>query len=173
MLSLYTAWKLVEDSGYKLLLFVNPTSAMDAQDIGYRKGDTFEKLMQSSVGSMLKSKFGSVDEIKHQMETKHNLDILPMLDIRGFDTGDQKTILWIPEAQNLTSELMKLSLQRVTETCKVIIDGDFNAQVDKDIYSYDNGMKRVSEVFRGTHLFGEVELQTVYRSELADLADTL
>lgn len=173
MLSLYTAWKLVEDSGYKLLLFVNPTSAMDAQDIGYRKGDTFEKLMQSSVGSMLKSKFGSVDEIKHQIEVKKNLDILPMLDIRGFDTGEQKTILWIPEAQNLTSELMKLSLQRVTETCKVIIDGDFNAQVDKDIYSYDNGMKRVSEVFRGTPLFGEIELQKVYRSELADLADTL
>jgi predicted ribonuclease YlaK len=31
----------------------------------------------------------------------------------------------------------------------------------------------MSEVFRGTDLYGEVELQNVWRSRLADLADKM
>ena len=128
--------------------------------------------MQSPFGSMLKSKFGSVDEILYQINVNKKLEILPVSDIRGYDTGDDRTILYLPEAQNLTVYLMKLSLQRVAENCKVIVDGDVD-QVDKSVYSYDNGMRRLSEIFRGSDLYGEVELQTIYRSKIANLADKL
>lgn len=176
-IALESAWHLIEREGRKdgfekLVIFVNPTPSRDAQELGFYKGDRLTKLMQSSVGTMLKSKFGDEIEIEKQM-LQGRLDILPFVDIRGYETGEKKTILWILEAQNLTSDLMKLGLQRVSENTKVVIDGDFHAQVDKDAYASSNGMKRVSEVFRGEDVYGEVELQNIYRSKIADIADKM
>lgn len=171
LIALNTAWHLVERKGYKLIIFVNPVPSKDAQELGFYKGDKLEKLMQSSVGTMLKSKFGDEFTILEEIE-KGNLDILPFVDLRGYDSGD-KSIIWVLEAQNLTSELLKLGLQRVGEGSKVIIDGDYHAQVDRDAYAHDNGMKRMSEVFRGTDLYGEIELQNVHRSRIAELADQM
>jgi PhoH-like ATPase len=171
LIALNTAWYLVEKEGYKLVIFVNPVPSLNAQELGFYKGDRLTKLLQSSVGAMLKSKFGDEVEILRQIQDE-KLDILPFVDIRGYDTGD-KTICWIVESQNLTGELMKLGLQRIGEGSKVIVDGDYHQQIDKDIYISDNGMKRMSEVFRGTELYGEIELQNVWRSRLADLADKM
>jgi PhoH-like ATPase len=172
LITLNTAWHLVEKEQYKLVMFVNPTPLREAQELGFYKGDRLEKLMQSAVGTMLKSKFGDEIEILRQIQD-NKLDILPFVDLRGWDSGDTKTIVWILEAQNLTADLMKLGLQRITENTKVVVDGDYFSQVDKDSYATNNGMKRMSEVFRGTDLYGEVELQTVHRSRLADLADKM
>ena len=171
LIALSTAWHLVESQGYKLVIFVNPVPALNAQELGFYKGDRLEKLLQSAVGTMLKSKFGDEMEILTQINDG-KLDILPFVDLRGFDTGD-KTICWILEAQNLTSELLKLGLQRVGEGSKVIVDGDFHQQIDKDVYTVDNGMKRMSEVFRGSELYGEIELQRVHRSKIAEIADNM
>jgi PhoH-like ATPase len=172
LLSLSTAWYLVEREKYKLVIFVNPTPLRDSQELGFYKGDRLEKLMQSAVGTMLKAKFG--DEIGILREIQDGkLDILPFVDLRGWDSGGDKCIVWILEAQNLTSDLMRLGLQRITESTKVVVDGDYDSQVDKDSYASDNGMKRMSEIFRGTDLYGEIELQNVWRSRLADLADKM
>jgi PhoH-like ATPase len=171
LIALNTAWHLVEKQGYKLVIFVNPVPSLNAQELGFYKGDKLEKLLQSSVGTMLKAKFGDEVEILRQIQDG-TLDILPFVDLRGFDTGD-KTVAWILEAQNLTAELLKLGLQRIGEGSKVIVDGDYHQQVDKDVYISDNGMKRMSEVFRGTELYGEVELQNVHRSRIAELADNM
>lgn len=176
-IALETAWHLIERDGKrdgyeKLVIFTNPSPSRDAQELGFYKGDKLDKLLQSSVGAMLKSKFGDDIEIqKHIMNGR--LDILPLVDIRGYETGDQRTILWIVESQNITTDLMKLALQRVSNNTKVIIDGDYHQQVDKDIYAISNGMKRVSEVFRGETVYGEVELQNIYRSEIASIADNM
>lgn len=172
LIALNTAWYLVEKEGYRLVIFVNPTPLRDSQELGFYKGDRLEKLLQSAVGTMLKSKFGSEIEIEKQIAIG-TIDILPFVDLRGYDSGEQKTIVWILEAQNLTSDLMKLGLQRITENTKVIVDGDYHAQIDRDAYASDNGMKRMSEVFRDTDLYGEIELQNVHRSRLADLADKM
>lgn len=172
-IALETAWHLIERGEYdKLVVFVNPTPVRDSQEMGFYKGDKLEKLMQSSVGVMLKSKFGDDIEIEKQI-LKGRLDILPFVDLRGYETGDTRTIVWMIESQNLTTDLMKLGLQRISENTKVIIDGDYHAQVDKDVYAMSNGMKRVSEIFRGEDLYGEVELQNIYRSRIADLADKM
>ena len=120
---------------------------------------------------MLKSKFGDEFEIL-RLINDGKLDILPFVDLKGFDTAD-KTIIWVLEAQNLTTELLKLGLQRIGEGSKVIIDGDFHQQIDKAVYVTDNGMKRMSEVFRGDEMYGEIELQNIYRSRIAKLADTM
>lgn len=177
MIALEASWHLIEREGKangyeRLVVFVNPTPTRDSQELGFYKGDKLEKLLQSSVGIMLKSKFGDEIEI-HKQIANGKLDILPFVDLRGYETGERKTIVWILEAQNLTKDLMKLGLQRISENTKVIIDGDFWAQVDKDAYATDNGMKRVSEVFRGESVYGEIELQNIYRSKIAEIADKL
>jgi predicted ribonuclease YlaK len=171
LIALNTAWYLVEKEGYRLVIFCNPVPSLNAQELGFYKGDRLTKLMQT-VGTMLKSKFGDEVEILRLIQDG-KLDILPFADLRGYDTGGQKTICWFIESQNLTSELMKLGLQRISEDTKVIVDGDYHLQVDKDVYAADNGMKRMSEVFRGTDLYGEIELQNVHRSRIADIADKM
>lgn len=170
LIALTSAWKLVEEREFKLVIFFNPAPSKDAIEMGFYKGDMIEKAMQSSLGSMLKSKFGSVDEV-YRLIANGSIEILPFVDLRGYDTGTKDTVVWIAESQNLTSELLKMGLQRIAENTKVIIDGDFHQQIDKDAYSSDNGMKRTSEVFRGIDLYGEVELQNIYRSRIADIAD--
>jgi predicted ribonuclease YlaK len=70
--------------------------------------------------------------------------------------------------------LMKLALQRIGEDCVCILDGDYKAQVDMSQYAgYNNGMRRVSEVFRGCDLYGEVELQNIYRSRIGKIAELM
>lgn len=170
LIALTSAWKLVEEREFKLVIFFNPAPSKDAIEMGFYKGDMIEKAMQSSLGSMLKSKFGSVDEV-YRLIANGSIEILPFVDLRGYDTGTKDTVVWIAESQNLTSELLKMGLQRIAENTKVIIDGDFHQQIDKDAYSSDNGMKRTSEVFRGIDLYGEVELQNIYRSRIAEIAD--
>lgn len=55
-----------------------------------------------------------------------------------------------------------------------IIDGDYTSQVDSYMYQgCNNGMKRISEVFRGQEFYGEVELKNIYRSKIAEIADEM
>ena len=102
------------------------------------------------------------------------LVLLPMSDIRGYDTTGMNAAIYISEAQNLDIELMRLALQRIGEDSICILDGDSNAQVDLSMYAGDNnGMRRVSKVFRGADFYGEVTLLNIHRSKIAQLAQEL
>ena len=97
-----------------------------------------------------------------------------MSDIRGYDTTGLKAGIYITEAQNLDIELMRLALQRIGEDSICILDGDSDAQVDLSIYAgNNNGMRRVSEIFRGDKVYGEVTLVNIYRSRIAQLAQMM
>ena len=69
---------------------------------------------------------------------------------------------------------MKLALQRIGNDGICIIDGDEKTQVD-DIHfaGSNNGMKRVSKVFRGEDIYGEVELRIIHRSKIAQIAEKM
>ena len=80
-----------------------------------------------------------------------------MSDIRGYDTSGMNAGIYITEAQNLDIELLKLALQRVGEDSIIILDGDTKSQVDLiDYEGANNGMRRVSKIFRGENIYGEV-----------------
>lgn len=82
--------------------------------------------------------------------------------------------IYISEAQNLDIELMRLALQRIGDDSICILDGDSETQVDLDMYAgNNNGMKRVSKVFRGSDIYGEVTLKNIYRSKIAALAQKM
>ena len=59
----------------------------------------------------------------------------------------------------MSISLMKLALQGIGEDSNCIIDGDAKTQVDSvEFAGNNNGMKRLSKVFRGNDIYGEVEL---------------
>lgn len=157
----------------KIIFFVNPTLAKNAQPLGFYTGDKDDKLLQSSVGNMLASKFGRKSQVETMIQ-REEIVLLPFGDIRGFDTTGMNALVYVIEAQNLDKELMKLGIQRLGSDSKMIIDGDFTAQVDSKAYEgSNNGMRRVSEVFRGENYYGEVELPIIYRSEMAKKAEEM
>ena len=69
---------------------------------------------------------------------------------------------------------MRLALQRIGEDSICILDGDSDAQVDLSMYAgNNNGMRRVSEIFRNEKIYGEVTLPNIYRSQIARIAQRM
>ena len=174
LLSLAYSLSMIESGKYdKLIIFANPVNSRNAARLGFYPGTRLEKVLDSFVGSMLSSKLGGAEGI-YQLIERGKLEILPFSDIRGYDTSGMNAIVYIVEAQNLDVDLMKLAIQRISDDCKLIIDGDNNSQVDMVAYEgLSNGMRRVSEVFRGKDFYGEIELKNVHRSKLAEVADLM
>lgn len=157
----------------KIVIFCNTIATMNSAKLGYYPGTKDQKLLDSQIGNMLASKFGDKIVVE-KMINEDKLVLLPMSDIRGFDTTNMNAGIWITEAQNLDISLMKLALQRLGEDSVCIIDGDQKAQVDDYHFAgNNNGMKRASEVFRNTDVYGEITLNKVYRSKIAEIAEAM
>ena len=158
----------------KIVIFCNTVATMNSAKLGFYPGSKDEKLMDSSIGNMLSAKFGGEKMLLNELIFKDKLILLPMSDVRGYDTSGMNAGIYITEAQNMDVGLMKLALQRIGEDCVAIIDGDYNTQVDMSQYSgRNNGMRRMSEVFRGKDFYGEIELQNIYRSEIARISEEM
>lgn len=157
----------------KIIVFSNALPTHNAFYHGLVKGDLKQKLMQSSVGNILAAKMGSYDQIEAMLLTEE-LIVLPMSDIRGFDSSGMNAIIIITEAQNTSRELMKLAIQRTGVDCKLLIEGDNSTQLDEKAFEgINNGMRAASEVFRGQDYYGEIELQKIYRSQIAERAELM
>lgn len=168
----YAVHQLEKGKISRIICAVNPVPVKHAQEIGFYKGDKDDKLMQSSIGNILVSKFGDRGIVDAMISTG-KIVLLPIVDIRGYDTQSD-SLIWVTEGQNLSKHLLKLVLQRVGEGSKIIIDGDDKAQVDNDVFSgVNNGIRRLSEVFRGKSIYGEIEFTKIYRSKIAEIADLM
>lgn len=173
LLALSTALYLVETGKYdRIVILFNPTKARGATDLGFYKGSRIEKAMSNSIGEMLISKFGDryvVDNLIGQEKIK----LVSMADCRGMEVKDNE-ILVISESQNCSVDLLKLCLSRCSQGCKIIIEGDFKAQVDS--YAFEgakNGMRRAVEKLHGDALVGVVELPNIWRSKIAELVQKM
>ena len=155
----------------KIIVFCNTVATKDSAKLGYYPGSRDEKLLDSQIGNLLASKLGSKLEVERMMQ-EEKLVLLPLSDIRGFDTTGMRAGVYISEAQNMSVSLMKLALQRIGEDSICIIDGDDKTQVDSvEFAGNNNGMRRASKVFRGNDMYGEVELVNIHRSRIAALAE--
>lgn len=163
--------KLEKGKINKIIIFCNTVATQGSAKLGYYPGDKDQKLLDSQIGNFLTSKLG--DKIAVQMLIdKGQLLLLPMSDIRGFDTTGMKAGVYITQAQNMSVELMKLALQRVGQDSIIILDGDSNAQVDLGAYAgTNNGLRRVSKIFQGQDIYGQTTLKNIYRSKIAKIAD--
>ncbi len=157
----------------KVIVFCNTVAAMHSAKLGYYPGTKDEKLLDSQIGNLLISKLGGRDEVERLIE-EEKLLLLPMSDIRGYDTTGLRAGVYISEAQNLDIPLMKLALQRIGDDSICIVDGDAKAQVDDiNFAGNNNGMRRLSKIFRGKDCYGEVELQQVHRSKIGLIAEDM
>ena len=169
----YLMYALEQKKIDKIIVFTNPQPTANAARLGFYPGTRLEKLLESNIGNMLASKLGDIEGV-NRLTAENKLVILPMCDIRGYDTTGMQAGIYIPEAQNMDINLMKLALQRIGADSICIIDGDYNAQTDLPQYQgSNNGMRRVSEVFRGQDFYGEVELKNIYRSRIAEIAERM
>lgn len=169
----YLLWLLEKGRIDRIIVFCNTVATANSAKLGYYPGTKDEKLADSSIGNMLSSKLGDPFVVEEMIQ-RGRLVLLPMSDIRGYDTTNMNAGIYITEAQNMDVSLMKLALQRIGEDSICIIDGDYNAQVDLAQYAgANNGMRRMSEVFRGQDFYGEVELQNIYRSKIAEVAENM
>jgi predicted ribonuclease YlaK len=156
-----------------IVIFCNTVATANAAKLGYYPGDRTEKLLDSQIGNFLVSKLGDRTQVE-RMIAEGDLILLPMSDIRGFDTTGMRAGVYITEAQNLNIELMKLALQRIGDDAICILDGDADSQVDLDAYSgCYNGMKRASKIFRNHDCYGEVTLPICHRSKIATIAENM
>ena len=155
----------------RIVVLCNPVVAKDPAKLGFYPGTQEEKLLSSQVGNILSSKLGSIEEVERLMNNE-KLILIPVGDARGYEVP-QHSGVYIMEAQNLNVNLIKLILQRIGEDCICIIDGDRFTQTDMLSYEIENGMKRVSDVFKGRAIYGQVDLQQIHRSKIAQIADKL
>lgn len=157
----------------KIVIFCNTVATKDSAKLGYYPGSKDEKLLDSQIGNILSSKLGSSLAVE-KMINDGQLILLPTADIRGYDTTGMSAGVYMTEAQNMSVQLMKLALQRIGEDSICIIDGDVQTQVDlPEFEGYNNGMRRVSEVFRGEDIYGEINLKTIHRSKIANIAQRM
>ena len=166
-------WLLERRKIEKIIIFCNTVAAKGAARLGFLPGTREEKLLDSQIGNFLISKLGDRIEVERLIDD-NKLLLLPMADIRGYDTTNMNAGIYITEAQNLDRDLMKLALQRIGEDCICIIDGDEKTQVDDVAFAgANNGMRRMSKVFRGQDVYGEIELKKIYRSKIAEIAENI
>lgn len=157
----------------KIIIFCNTVATRGSAKLGFYPGSRTEKLLDSQIGNLLESKLGGRYIVEELIE-KNKLVLLPLSDIRGYDTTGMNAAIYISEAQNLDIELMRLALQRIGEDNICILDGDAQAQVDLSMYAGENnGLRRVSQVFKGQDFYGQVDLQTIYRSKIANIANLM
>ena len=157
----------------KIIIFCNPVATKDSARLGFYAGDKTTKLLDSQIGNFLIGKFGGFEAVEYLL-AQEKLMLMPFSDIRGFDTTGMNCAVYITEGQNLNINLMKLALQRIGEDSICIVEGDMNTQVDLEAYEGNkNGMRRLSEIFRGQPFFGQVQLNTIYRSKIAKIADSM
>ena len=165
--------KLERNKIDRIIVFCNTVATKNSAKLGFYPGTRDEKLLDSQIGNLLISKFGGRMAVE-QMILEEKLVLLPLSDIRGYDTSGMKAGIYISEAQNMDVELMKLTLQRIGEDSICIIDGDCKTQVD-DIHfaGSNNGMRRASQVYRGENVYGEVTLRNIHRSRVAMIAEKM
>ena len=169
----YLLHKLDKRKIDKVIIFCNTVAVKGSAKLGFYPGTRDEKLLDSQIGNLLSSKLGDRIEVERLIE-EGKIVLLPMSDIRGYDTSGMCAGIYISEAQNLDISLMKLALQRIGEDSICIIDGDPLTQVDDSSFAgINNGMRRASKVFRGSDIYGEVELKNIHRSKIAQIAENM
>ena len=98
MLSLgFLLHKLERGKIDKIIVFCNTVATKNSAKLGFYPGTRDEKLLDSQIGNLLSSKFGGRIEVE-RMINEEKLVLLPLSDIRGYDTTGMKAGIYISEA---------------------------------------------------------------------------
>ena len=167
-LMLSAALQLIEKGKFDKMIFIRPNvSVKGLPDIGALPGTADEKL--SWTLAPLWDKVGGEEGVAMMLEHKI-LESVPLLFIRG--RSFEKSIIYMTEGQNMTTEIAKLVIGRIGEGSELWINAD-TSQTDKKIFDEDNGVTKMIARLSGNPLFGYVYMPKTERSSVAELATLL
>ena len=167
-LMLSAALQLIEKGKFDKIVFVRPNvSVRGLPDIGALPGTADEKL--SWTLAPLWDKVGGEEGVAMMLNEKI-LESVPLLFIRG--RSFEKSIIYMTEGQNMTTEIAKLVIGRIGEGSELWINAD-TSQTDKKMFDEDNGVTKMISRLAGNKLFGYVYMPKTERSSVAELATLL
>lgn len=165
----YAMQQLESQKFRKVVVVYSFEPLKNAKQLGYIKGDTNTKLLETaSIGGILSSKMGD-RMVVERMLASGSLEIVPTANIRGVEFTDIDIVV-LTEAQNLDTYTLKTVIQRCKAGCKLIVEGDILEQSD---IRRESGLFRMIETFTGYKGFGAVKLKNNYRSEICEIADKM
>ncbi len=167
-LMLNQALTYIESGQFNKIIYIRPNvTVANVPDIGYLKGSVEEKLEWTL--APLYDKVGGRDGVELLINSDQ-LEMVPLLHIRG--RSFENSLIYVCEAQNITSEIAKLIISRVGEGSELWLNSDTH-QTDNKIYDKDNGIIKMIDKLSGNKLFGYVYLPKTERGEVAELATLL
>ena len=167
-LMLSAALQLIDKGKFDKIVFVRPNvSVRGLPDIGALPGTADEKL--SWTLAPLWDKVGGEEGVAMMLEHKI-LESVPLLFIRG--RSFEKSIIYVTEGQNMTTEIAKLIIGRIGEGSELWINADTH-QTDKKMFDDDNGVNKMIDKLSGNPLFGYMYMPKTERSSVAELATLL
>lgn len=81
----------------KIIIFCNTVATINSAKLGFYPGTKDEKLQDSQIGNILSSKLGG-EYILDRLINEEKIVLLPMSDIRGYDTTGMNAGIYITEA---------------------------------------------------------------------------
>lgn len=167
-LMLNQALDYIESGMFNKIVYIRPNvTVANVPDIGYLKGTAEEKLEWTL--APLYDKAGGRDGVEMLLNS-NQLEMVPLLHIRG--RSFENSLVYVCEAQNITSEIAKLIISRIGENSELWLNSDTH-QTDNKIYEKDNGIIKMIDKLSGNKLFGYVYLPKTERGAVASLADLL
>lgn len=153
------------EKGYisKIVYVPNNSIVDNSRELGILPGDTIDKELVY-MGPLL-DLIGP--EYTREYIRQGKIEVVPLSVMRG--RSFENSIVIVNEAQNLTTEHVKLLVARCGEGTRIFFDGDIK-QADNLIFKNKNGLKLLlhlanSEEFAS--IFGTVRLSSIERSKTA------
>jgi PhoH-like ATPase len=161
--TVYALQELQKGKYSKVVLIRNPIAVTGVPELGILPGDATEKLKASCayVADII------TDYMFDLFLQKNQIEIVYLGNMRSRSLSN--SFILCNEAQNLSSQLVKMILTRVGEGSRIVFDFDLD-QIDRKSFEKDNGMIGLIDALAGHPLFGLVELDRIERSEVARLA---
>lgn len=167
-LALVHALYLIQFHKYdKLIVIRNNIEVAGSQKIGALPGEIEDKLLPYLMP--IADHLGDV-EVLRQYISDGTIEPIHVGFLRGRNFSN--SIILVDEAENLTTDNIKLILGRVAEGSTLWLLGD-ESQTDSDIFRKNNGIMALLRSLKGNELFGTVELQKSERSAVAQLSASI
>lgn len=147
----------------KIVYVPNNSIVENTRELGTLPGDTIDKELVY-MGPILDI-IG--EDRARDMITHGQIEIVPISIMRGRSFNN--AIVLINEAQNLTTEHIKLLIARCGEKTRIFFDGDIK-QSDNLIFKNKNGLKLLLHLSKSkeySSIFGTVRLNSIERSQTA------
>ena len=148
----------------KIVYVRNNVEVAGSQRLGALPGEQEEKLMPWLMP--LADILGDEEALRQAIENKE-IEPIHLGYIRG--RSFINSIIFVDEAENLTTDNVKLIIARAGKGSEVWFLGD-ESQTDSDIFRKNSGIASLVNSLKGDPMFGTIELQKSERSAVAQLA---